>query len=280
MKKRSYMFILVGVLFISCIDEIDLNLDSGPTKLVVFGWITNEVKPYKISVKFSNSFESLDPFPAFSGAEVYVLNEASERFDFFEQGESGTYYSKPENFIGMPGETYQLFVVKDNKLYKSVVEKMNPLPPIEYAFISFLADPNEFEIGPEDENYFVSAFVVDDPDEDNYYRWKISVNDVLRNKSEELVLFDDQFTNGNDFKFDASNIVFTSSDEPKLLHMSLSKRAFEYYKLLKNQSDNSSLSPRIQPSILKGNMTNDNDPNELVLGYFGASEVQEVEVRR
>ncbi len=153
---------------------------------------------------------------------------------------------------------------------------MRVLSAIETPFINFIADPATFEISPEDENFFISAFVDDQADEDNYYRWKVFVNDELRNQPEELVLFDDRFTNGNKFKFDAGNVLFTQSDVTYFQHMSLSKTAFEYYQNIKAQTSNSTLRPNILPGIIPGNMRNKHDPDELVLGFFGASEVSMV----
>lgn len=153
------------------------------------------------------------------------------------------------------------------------MEKMPGLSPVENAFVNFIADPADFNVDPEDENFFVTAFVDDDPDMDNYYRWKIYVNDELRNQPEELVLFEDRFTNGNKFKFDAGNVLFTETDLPYFEHMSMSKGAYDYYNELKAQTSNSTLSPSVIPGVIIGNMSNQSDPSELVLGYFGASEV-------
>ena len=104
------------------------------------------------------------------------------------------------------------------------------------------------------------------------------VNNELRNSPEELVLFDDQFTNGNSFKYDAGNVLFTQGDEVFFQHMSLSIGAYGYYKNIRDQISNSTLSPRVIPGIIEGNMTNQNDPDELVLGYFGASEISNISV--
>lgn len=264
---------MIGLLSLSCIDQINLDLESGQSNLVVFGWITNEAVAYEVKLSLSNAYSDQSGYPPISGAEVFVTDHLANRYDFTEFQGTGRYLSDPSSFVGMPEYVYQLTVIYDENTYVSTLESMPVLTQVEDAFINFIADPADFEIDPGDENFFVSAFVVDDPQTDNYYRWKVYVNNELRNQPEELVLFDDRFTNGNTFKYDAGNVVFTASDVPYFQHMSLSKGAYDFYLNLKEQTSNSTLSPRIQPGIIKGNMSNIDDPDELVLGYFGASEI-------
>ncbi|MEP3390644.1 MAG: DUF4249 domain-containing protein [Reichenbachiella sp.] len=276
--KKHIILCLVGLIYSSCIDPIDLDLDTGESHLVVYGWITNEVTPYEIKLSESNGYSDQSGYPAVLGAEVYVTDHVGNRYDFNEIPGTGKYQSDPVYFVGSPGSIYQLTVLHNQERYSSTPEEMPALSAAEDAFVNFIADPADFEIDPEDENFFLSAFVDDDSATANYYRWKVYVNGELRNSPEELVLFDDQFTNGNKFKFDAGNVLFTQSDEAYFQHMSLSKGAFDYYNNLKEQISNSTLSPRVLPGIVEGNMANLDDSDELVLGYFGASEVSIVNV--
>lgn len=279
MKLTGHIVILIiGLAYWSCIDPIELDLDTGKTNLVVFGWVTNENVPYEIKLAQSNGYSDQSGYPPVNAAEVFVTDQRNIRYDFNEVGQTGVYRSDPASFVGVPGLSYRLTIRIDGKTYTSTSEHMPPLSMIEDAFINFVADPAEFEVDEDDENFFVSAFINDDPDIENYYRWKIYVNDEFRNQPEELVLFDDRFTNGNRFRFDAANVLFTESDQPYLQHMSLSAGAFKYYNDLKDQTSNSTLSPRTQPGIIIGNMSNVDDPNELVLGYFGASEVMQIDL--
>ena len=271
--KIHIVLFVIGFIILSCIDPIELNLDTGKTNLVVFGWITNENKPYEIRLTRSNGYSDQSGYPPVNGAEVFVMDQLNNRYDFVEEENTGRYLSDPSLFVGQPGNSYQLTIINDEQVYKSVMEKMPGLSPVENAFVNFIADPADFNVDPEDENFFVTAFVDDDPDMDNYYRWKIYVNDELRNQPEELVLFEDRFTNGNKFKFDAGNVLFTETDLPYFEHMSMSKGAYDYYNELKAQTSNSTLSPSVIPGVIIGNMSNQSDPSELVLGYFGASEV-------
>lgn len=280
MRKLIYHIVLIGVglLAISCIDQINLDLKAGETNVVVFGWITNKPEAYEISITRSNGYSDQTGYPAVSGAEVYVTDHQNNRYDFVEVDNTGKYLSDPSAFIGVPGATYRLTIITEESTYTSTAEAMPLLTNIEDPFINFIADPAEFEIDPTDENFFISAFVDDDPNVENYYRWKVFVNGQLRNQPEDLVLFDDRFTNGNKFRYDAGNVVFTARDTPFFEHMSLTEGAYDFYLNLRDQTSNSTLSPSIQPGIIEGNISNINDPDELVLGYFGASEVRLIAV--
>lgn len=276
--KNHIVLLIVGLIYSSCIDPIDLDLDTGESHLVVFGWITNEAVPYEIKLSMSNGYSDQTGYPTLSDAEVFVTDQVGNRHDFIELSGTGKYMSDPMSFVGSPGSVYQLTVLHDQTRYISTPEEMPELGAVEDAFVNFIADPADFEIDPDDENFFISAFVNDDSTKANFYRWKVYVNDQLRNSPEELVLFDDEFTNGNKFKFDAGNVLFTQSDQAQFQHMSLSKGAFDYYKNIKEQVSNSTLSPRVLPGIVEGNMSNLDDSNELVLGYFGASAVSNITV--
>jgi len=280
--KRASLHIVGWIIVLlvnnSCIDEIGLDLPSGPEKVVVFGWITNEEKPYEIKISVSNNFSDLADYESISGAEVYVMDQLSNRYDFVEISGTGRYISDSLIFRGETENAYQLTIIANGTTYMSDTAALHNLSPIDEAYINFIADPAEFEIEPDDDNFFVSAFVNDDLANEDFYRWKVIVNEELRNRPEELVLFSDKFTNGNRFRFDAGNVLFNSSDQVHFIHMSLSKDAFEYYELLKDQTDNSTLTPKTQPAIIQGNINNIDDPQQLVLGYFGASEVVKVGV--
>lgn len=267
---------VISAMQLSCIDQIDLNLDSVDSQVVVYGWITNEAKPYEISVYYSNGYSDQTGYPPLSGASVYVTDQANNVFEFIEESKTGIYKSDTSTFKGIPGNSYRLTIQYGSEVYVSGIEEMPILSDVEDVFINFIADPSEFEIESKDENFFISGFVNDDVKRSNFYRWKIFVNNELRNLPEELVLFDDEFTNGNKFKFDAGNVLFTQSDQVSLEHMSLSLTAYNYFKNIKDQTSSSTLTPRIQPGIILGNMINVNDPQEQILGFFGASEVKKI----
>ena len=99
------------------------------------------------------------------------------------------------------------------------------------------------------------------------------VNDTLKNRPEEIVIFDDKFTNGNVFETKVTDIFLKSGDKLKLEQWSLTQQAYDYYSLLISQISSDQIGPSTPPSTVKGNIYCPSNPDELVLGYFGASEI-------
>lgn len=270
---KKWLTILV-LFLIGCVDPVSLDLPTSEPKLVVFGWVTNEIKPYEVSLSLTNNFSDISDYTSVTGAEVYVLDNLDQRHDFIEQDDTGKYYSDPNDFIGVIGNAYTLHVITaKQEHYVTLSEPLLGVPPLASASISFLNDPDIFEIADDEDNYFATGFVQDEVELSNFYRWKIYVDGKLKNRPTEITLFDDNFSNGNTFRFDASNVLFKKNQLVQIEHYSLTIAAYEFYSSIKRQTENDQLEPRPIPAIIKGNVYNLNDSNELVLGYFGASEV-------
>lgn len=263
----------------SCIESIELDLPSTSQRLVVFGWVTNQKEAYTIQVSLSNGFNSTEPYEVVSGATVYVYDRLDNRFDFVEGDVLGSYVSDTSLFTGIANESYELHIetLEGNHIV-STREVLKPLPPIVSSFVSFFLNPEEVDVPEDEPNYYVGGLIDDIPDIDNYYRWKIYVNGILKNTANDLVLFDDKFTDGNIFRFDASNVLFMETDRITLESMSLSSGASKYYKQLKTLSGSDLTGPAFEFFPLKGNLT-DIAMEEEVLGYFGASAIEVIDVQ-
>ena len=280
MRTEKYIWksFLIGVFssafLISCVDSVDLDLPLGTERVVIGGWITTDNQPYEISVTRTIGFNDIDSDAEISGAEVYVLNRFSERFDFLESNKKGIYVSDPNEFLGETGERYTLYVnLKNGSRYVSASEFLQTVPELDTLFFGTSFDPVLPVSDPNAKVFFAKGRIVDTPVVRNYYRWKMYVNDTLRNKPEEFVIFNDKFTNGNLFETKVTEILLKSNDSLRLEQWSLSKRAFDYYSLLISQISNDQIGPSTRATAVRGNMRSLTDSEELVLGYFGASEI-------
>lgn len=274
------MFIIsILIIVISCItsceDPVILNLPTGDEKLVVDGWMTTENKPYSIEIYKTIGFNNQSSYPPENNAEVYVTDRLSFRYDFDEVGQTGVYESDPLELIGKQGEAYILHItLSDGSMYESKREVLHPLSELSNVSSNFFFDPGLPVEDPEAKQYFVQGLVRDIPNVKNFYRWKITVNDILRNKPEELLLFDDKFTDGVNFNIRANNITMEANDRVILEHRSLTEDAYNYFQQLSAQLS-TGLVPNTPPAIIFGNVRNINDSTEIVLGYFGASSVSQ-----
>lgn len=273
--SKCILAFFLGLMILSaCVDTVNLHLPLGTERTVIGGWITTNDEPYFISVARTIAFNDQDSDPGVSGAEVYVLNRLSERFDFNESSKNGYYESDPNEFVGKEGERYTLYVnLKDGSQYVSSSEFLQAVPELDTLFFGTSFDPILPVSDPEAEVFFAKGRIIDTPNVRNYYRWKMYINDTLRNKPEEFVIFNDKFTNGNIFETKVTDVLLKSSDSLRLEHWSLSKRAFDYYSLLISQISSDQIGPSTRATAVRGNIRSLTDQEELVLGYFGASDV-------
>ena len=273
------MLLVLSAIVSSCIEPIQLELPSSEEKITVYGWITSENKSHEVRISRTLGFNDHSEYPPITGAEVYVIDRIGARYDFVEDGASGIYRSDSTDLVSAIGDEFILHILTSQGLHIiSAEEGIKRLPPITSTTIEFASNPDDVDLEPGEPNYFVSGFIQDEATIKNFYRWQVLVNDRLRNLPEELVLFDDQFTDGNLFRFDASNVLFAENDRVSIVHMSLSQNAYKYYSSLKDLTGTDLVGPIVQSFALQGNLVEVNEGLEI-LGYFGASDIHVVEVR-
>jgi hypothetical protein len=98
--------------------------------------------------------------------------------------------------------------------------------------------------------------------------------------SNNLVLFNDQFSNGNAVKGVLVGRVPLYSKEHSLVEIrqsSLTKKAYDYLKRLNDQTQTTGGVAGSQPALLVGNVQNVAQRNEPVVGFFTVSSVSSVQ---
>ena len=122
--------------------------------------------------------------------------------------------------------------------------------------------------------YYPVGVWADPVDVDNNYRYKGFRNGLPMNDPEEMILLDDKFVNGADsLPHHMPELRFSRGDQIKLELHSLSKESYDFLRLLKSQTTSLGSSTGTSPAILRGNLANIEDEEEVILGYFGASAV-------
>jgi len=115
---------------------------------------------------------------------------------------------------------------------------------------------------------------VDNPQAKDYYTylcdqtcWKVTYN-------EEVVLFDDEFTNGKPItNLLVGRVPFYSNQDilVEVLQLNITQEAYKYYKTIKDIVDNNSGFNAPLPSALLGNFYNVEDAEDPILGRFTAA---------
>ncbi|MCB2196681.1 MAG: DUF4249 domain-containing protein [Bacteroidetes bacterium] len=174
MKKISYafLFIIIILKLIGCKEEILFKSSGYQPKLVIDGILTNKNEPCTIKISYSSPVD----FPEFAtveNCEVSIIENENNRMDLSEM-EPGVYTSSPDDFIGIPGNTYSLYVKTPNgNEYKTDPQLMNDPVDIDsvYAEFTTLEDPDYAHGLP---GYKFSISTEQSSVEENYFLWNMT----------------------------------------------------------------------------------------------------------
>jgi hypothetical protein len=267
-----YCVLVLGLLFGSCTDVIELDLPVASPRLVIeasIDWQKETLgNDQEIKLSLSSPFyDNLSRNPA-TGAFVKIINNKNKSEVIFEDQNNGSYTTS--EFIAIMGQSYSLEVVYGGETYIAT-ETMTPVPEITRVFQS---TENGF-----DKNALELNLVFNDPiDETNFYLSKFQRRgDLLP------TLFDinDEFTNGNEINIIYEKINNDTTGEKEfvpgdIVDMSLygiSEQYFNYIRLLIQQSGNLGGPFSTIPAEIKGNCINISKPDNYAFGYFRLAEV-------
>ncbi|PKQ45089.1 DUF4249 domain-containing protein [Confluentibacter flavum] len=244
-----------------------------------------------------------------SGANVVFINaDSEERIPLLEENSQ---YSPPPNFKGELGENWFLEVnLPNGNQYLSEMETINPSVPIKEINIrydkqlEFVEDYKKYVPGHE-----ISVTFDDPENQTNYYYWRLKTydkaqickicyegnfrdNNYIRNPNidyytywcesdcwqidygNKIHIFSDKFSNGTTTSsLPIANVLLTRTTNVlvEIQQFSLTPKAYEYYRTIKDLIDNNGGFNAPLPAALIGNMYNPENPNEYVLGRFTAS---------
>ncbi|WJS94995.1 DUF4249 domain-containing protein [Flavobacterium johnsoniae] len=272
LKKNMVMnkaLALISLLFVfsfaSCEDVVNLDLETGETKLVVDaeilwkkGTAGNEqtIKISKTAPYYSGST------PKVSGAQVRVENSNGDVFTFNET-EAGVY--KCNNFVPVINMDYKLFIDAEGQSY-TATEKLTASTPINKIEQKIVPD-----FGGED--VIELTFYYNDPaDQINFY--------VTDYQSEFLIypeyeITNDDFYNGNEISTRFSHEDMKAGNTVKITHRGVSKNFFNYWKLILEASSSNPF--QVPPGNIRGNIINSTNANNTAFGYFRLCEADQVD---
>ncbi|TWO32022.1 DUF4249 domain-containing protein [Seonamhaeicola sediminis] len=260
--NRLIYIIALSLLIISCEDVIDVDLKTAETRLVIDASLSwekgtlgnnQEIKLSLTAPYFSNTI------PAATGATVVVTDSNNNTFNFIEQGNSGVYQNN--TFIPEINGVYTLTVNYNNEIY-TATESLKSVVTIDYV------EQNN-NGGFSGEDIEIKAFYTDPADQENYYLFQFQNNQNVP----MLVVYDDEFTNGNQIFGFFSDDEMKTNDNLNIKISGISKRHYDYLFILLQQTDDESGDPfETQPATVRGNCINQTNPNNYPLGYFRISE--------
>lgn len=307
-RGKAYIFILL--LLAGCVERYYPGSDEVFTgTLVINASLTNI--PGIQTIQISRSDGLLYPeFIPESSCVVEVENQAGDQLSFSES--TPGYYSAdvPEGFMRF-GDQYMLrMVTSDGNIYLSDYSRLNPPTTIDSIYYELESYPTiDPEVSIDGIRFYIDFEV--DADLSEFMRWELLETYEFHNPDYEgyIYSFDRVLRPIPDslsdrqcwitghvnaiFTLDAANMTGTSytymplhfvSNETQRLSYGYSllvrqhamdAPAFRYWdELKKNSHTQSGLYDRL-PSITPSNISNVDDPDERILGFFGVSGVTE-----
>ncbi|WP_093368514.1 DUF4249 domain-containing protein [Psychroflexus sediminis] len=264
MRKLLFLLSFVCV-FTACEDVVEVDLEEAKSRLVVdaiLQWEKGSTGANQsIELSRTRGFFEEEPIPV-SGAKVVVSNSSGLEFTFVETS-PGEYVTG--NFQPALNELYSLSIEVNGSVY-SAEESLKPVVPIDFI-------EQDDAGGFSGENIELKVFYTDPEGIENYYLFKFFAPFLA---FPEFDINDDEFSDGNQI-FD----IFSEEDlEPGMpvtiqLH-GISKGYYNFLEILLAQAGSAGGPFETQPATVRGNIKNNNDADELIFGYFGLSEVDEV----
>ncbi|MBA5791795.1 DUF4249 domain-containing protein [Flavobacterium sp. xlx-214] len=256
MKNILYLLCtLLGLTFISCEEEVQLNFDEHTPRLVIDGNVfVGEEDFVRIKLSTTTDFYA-NVFPKVDNANVSIKDlNTNQTYTLSNTGEGNfiTADLKPEM-----GTTYELMVVYKNETYKATSTLLTSPEVISVDQVNdggIMGDSYEFRFN-----------FQDNANEQNYY-----LIQMISPIDHFFGVTDDQFTNGNVM----NDLYFYDKEDIKAgdeLHHALNSVSKDYYNYLSKllsisgESNNPFASPM---GTIKGNIVNQTNEKNYALGYF------------
>ncbi len=293
-------FILLG----SCITPFDPEITNDAPKLSVEGTITDMPGPYVVKLSYSTSYTSGDKKSENSirTARVFISDSENNEEELTFTGNAGTYVTSVDGIRGVVGRSYTLRIeLGDGKVYESYPELMPAVPGIDTLYAEYRDVSGTFVQG----EFDVYLDTNDPVETDNYYLWKWKhyrkldyCQEFIRNFPSPPTWYarycctecfaidactgcvnigNDDFINGKKirrvplltFTYDSRTPYYVQAEQ-----YSLTESAYKFWKTASDLINNAGGVFDKPPVTVDGNLYNVSNPDEQVLGYFGASSVK------
>ncbi|MGV3541177.1 MAG: DUF4249 domain-containing protein [Rufibacter sp.] len=305
--------LLWAALLTGCVDTVELKMPSSDKLLVINGLVSTDPGPYFVRINLTSPYGAgILPVDQSIRDAVVRIEDEKGNVEVLAQQEYGLYRTSPYGMRGRVGGEYTLTVtLKDGRVYQSKTEVMPAVPAIEGAEVVYeektVLNSDNLEVP--DNRYHVLLSTQDPAEQRNFYRWdwtgvyEVSTQPweyverdprtgkiVPRPKSccttcwvkdsvNAIQVTDDRLFNGNMVRgqrvasIPVTAQTFNIRYRVELRQYSLTEDAFEYWRVLGIQTAKTGSVLDPPPANPRGNIFNVNNPDEQVMGFFGASAV-------
>lgn len=296
--KKIIVIIFATFIIASCIEQVNLTIESSPSLLVVEGGISNGPGPYKLKLTRTTAYKteatSIDEPEIIYDAKVMIIDVTDYSYTSLNLNLKDGYYYTPTSFNGIIGHKYYLEIQWNNNTYESDVHEIQSVPELDDIY---------YELIEESEEIGIYVDFKDDEEENQFYRWKWNgifqlftrppnpelgepdTAEVCCNtcyvavQGVDIRLMEDRLVNGNNIV--RHLITKLEIDGPRgptdylvnVEQIRISEGEYDFWKQVKEQADNEGGLFDPLPSRISGNIKNVNNADEIVLGYFSVSDI-------
>lgn len=300
MRLKTYSFVLcLLILGISaCLDEIELDVESGDPVLSVSGRITTDPGPYTVELTKSAKFSGgQDGIPSrVTGATIVMKDDLGTEARLTEV-ENGLYQTNLEDIRGTVGRSYHIEFELDGKTYLSRPEKVHPINSISSMRSSFRRETVVNEAGNFAEvNEITVLASTNFPNDSAFLKWNtfgiyefpeigtsgnlnpeicfiteaVDLDFVAVASAEEsssnFLQDKEVLTRNVDFRF-AAGYCFN------VIQQSITRETYEFWSAIEAEFQRDGNIFEAPPGKIRGNIYNPDDLEEEILGIFSASAV-------
>lgn len=260
-KSLHLIVFLLLFVFTACEKVIHVDLNEVNSQIVIEGNLSFNDAELEVKISKTGSYFSTTPVETVDGAKVYLENAAGTRV---EANAAGYGIYKLENYPAQHEMTYRLYVESEGQTYEAN-STLHTAMKIDSLSFEYQQDVRFFEGG-----YRLLLFFSDPPDEENYYRIKVSKNGELLNDVDDLIVFDDSGLDGKGIQVRLRRQLFDIGDTASVQLIAIDENAFIYFTTFRDMANTNPGSPAPANPI--------SNFNNGALGYFSAWSFEEKEI--
>jgi hypothetical protein len=255
MAKILLMLAFAGIAS-GCEKVINVDLNEASPRIVIESLIDDGPGPYYVRISRSAAYFGETNLPMVSGALV-VISDNTGINDTLSERSPGVYQTIKTR--GIPGRTYNLTVNTGSIIYSG----QSSMPAhVEIDSLSLVVTQvNHFSLGggtTSEATLSLFCYFRDHPGK-NFYRVRVFTNDST--KIDRYLLFDDQYTDGEETELRVANVG--NGDKIKVNLYSLDRSTYNYYRMLEDLLHSN-------PFFGSTPANPDSNLDNGALGYFGA----------
>ncbi|MDQ2751648.1 MAG: DUF4249 domain-containing protein [Bacteroidota bacterium] len=255
-KNKSFLIIFFFILLcFGCKKVIRVDIKNTSSQIVITGMVTNEPGPYTVTLSRTANYTAENVFPPVSGATVVISSTGTT--DTLSEISAGIYTT--HTIIGIPGDTYNLYVSSAGQIYTATSTMPQPVPLDSLGYVT----------DRKGDRYNAVVFFQDPPGIANYYEFIEYNNGVEFKNNRGVSVFSDRLSDG---KYITHNLYDDSTDINKGDTVTIQMNCVDvnvynyFYQLNLITDQNGFQSPT--PDNPASNISNH------ALGYFSANTAQ------